>query len=108
MLVGRDQNISNDLFISSGLTEKKQRTYVSSTVMGWNVVCLDVVVVYLDSSLVDTYSLASFRKIWEEERTIKKRDLGLVDGNVQGGVGKSSRNFNLLLERFVVSLGLPH
>jgi hypothetical protein len=81
---------------------------VSSTVMGWNVVCLDVVIVYLDCSFVDAYSSDSLQKRWGKGHTIKKRDLGLIDRDVESGVGKSSGNFNLLLERLVVTLGLPH
>jgi hypothetical protein len=34
---------------------------VSSTIMGWDVVCLDVVIVYLDCSFVDAYLSAAFQ-----------------------------------------------
>jgi hypothetical protein len=81
---------------------------MSSTIMGWNVVCLDVVVIYLDCGLVDAYLSASFHERWGKGHTIKKRDLGFIDRDVESGVGKSSRHFNLLLERLVVTLGLPH
>jgi len=38
---------------------------VSSTIMGWDVVCLDVVVVYLDCGLVDAYLSVSFQRVTE-------------------------------------------
>jgi hypothetical protein len=55
VLVRRDQDVSDDLFISSPSIDEKRGTYVSSTVMGWDVVCFYVVVVYLDCGFVDTY-----------------------------------------------------
>jgi hypothetical protein len=50
--------------------------------MSWDVVCLDIMVVDLDCSLVDAYLSDSYQEKWGKGHTIKKRDLGLVDRDV--------------------------
>jgi hypothetical protein len=55
VVVRWDEDFSDDLLISLCPSFECLDAYVSGTVVGWYIECLDIVVVNLDSGLVDAY-----------------------------------------------------
>lgn len=107
VLVRWNQDISDDLKMSAPAlkvrSEKRDQAYVSGTVVGRDIEYLDVVVVNLDRGLVDAYIDQRIYStvVLVGRRTVKQGNLGLFNSDVQGRVGQSSRNLQLLLEPLV-------